>query len=60
MKELRICNLGYVTFSAILWLSCDQPDVSSEGNGSSRGKPPPNFKSLATFSQAPIPRFGTG
>ena len=36
-----------------LCLICDQPVVSSGGNRSTRRKPPPNPKSLATFSHAP-------
>ena len=35
-----------------LWLLRDKPVVSSGGNQSTRRKPPPNPKSLATFSHA--------
>ena len=42
----------FVTFSDISWLSCDWPVVNGGGNWSTRHKPPPNHKSLATFSQS--------
>ena len=43
----------FVTFYAIFRLSHDWPVVSGGGNQSTRQKPPPNHKSLATFSLAP-------
>ena len=48
--EIRISL--FVTFSTKLRLSCDYPVVTGGGNQSTRRKPPPNHKSLATFSRA--------
>ena len=33
-------------------LDCDELNVKGEGNRTTRAKPPPNSKSLATFSNA--------
>ena len=42
----------FVTFSTKFRLSRDYPVVTGGGNQSTRRKPPPNHKSLATFSHA--------
>ena len=52
--KLNCLDFSYFRhFSAILQLSCDKPVVSGEGTRSTRRKPPPNPKSLATLIHAP-------
>ena len=51
--ELCICNFGYRSNYAILWLIRDSPVVSMGENQSTWQKPPPNPKSLAIFLTNP-------
>ena len=55
-KHALYRNFGisfFVTFSAILRLSRDKSVVTRGGTGVPGEKPPPNPKSLATFSHVP-------
>ena len=50
------CSLEFrffVTFSAIMWLICDQSVIIDGGNRSTCQNPPPNPRSLATLSHVP-------